>query len=108
MAKPNRDKTKILHFTSCWLPQTMTWLYTHLKFLPEDLENHVVCQWSENVAQFPIANLRSLNTPSRPATFFSRVKRRLGIGDAERGSRVLLEQTARQIHPAILHSHFGN
>jgi colanic acid/amylovoran biosynthesis glycosyltransferase len=86
----------------------MTWLYMHIKFLPPDFESHVVCQWTENLDQFPLKNLRSLNAPPEAVTLAARLKRKLGIADNEKKTRSLLESAIQQRKPDILHSHFGH
>lgn len=103
-----QNHTRVLQFTSCWLPQTMTWLFTHIDFLPEEFDNHVICQWTENLNQFPVNNLRSLDAPPKAKTFVRRVLRRLGMTSDDKKSRTLLENTIDEIKPDILHSHFGN
>jgi colanic acid/amylovoran biosynthesis glycosyltransferase len=108
MASVTPDRVKILHFVECWLPQTETWLYNHVKALPDSVESHIVCQWTQNLDQFPQKNLVSLDRPPQRSNLFKRVTRRLGFWDyAERHLR-LLEQEIRRIKPDVLHSHFGH
>jgi hypothetical protein len=47
------DPLVVLHSTGSWLPQTETWLYTQVHFLPGGVENHVACERTENLDQFP-------------------------------------------------------
>lgn len=103
-----QDRIKVMHFTACWLPQTMTWLYTHTQFLSGNFENHVVCQWTQNLDQFPVKNLISLERQPKPPSLFRRVRRRLGIWDDEKRSLSLLEKAIQRVEPDVLHSHFGN
>src|SRR5579884_320340 len=98
----------IVHFTACWLPQTMTWLYTHMSFLPDNCESHVVCQWTQNLDQFPVKHITSLQEPPRPGGLVSKVQRRLGIGSPEKRNLKLLENVLQKVRPHVLHSHFGN
>lgn len=98
---------RVVQSTVCWLPQTMTWLYTHLKGLPGEIENHIVCQWDENTRQFPMEHLHSLGRPPRTPGLLGKIKRRLGIGDDE-SRRRLLRDFLLANRPALLHSHFGN
>lgn len=101
-------KIKVIRYTPCWLPQTMTWVYTNQQFLPEEFESHVVCQWSENVEQFRVKNLASLESPPKPESVFRKIQRRLGLSSGEEGVLALLEKTIQSVKPDILHSHFGN
>jgi colanic acid/amylovoran biosynthesis glycosyltransferase len=98
----------VLRFTPCWLPQTMTWVYTHTQFLPVEFESYVVCQWSENLKQFPVNNLFSLERRPKSATLLAKIRRRLGIWDDEQATVALLEKVIQRVKPDILHSHFGN
>jgi colanic acid/amylovoran biosynthesis glycosyltransferase len=97
-----------MRYTPCWLPQTMTWVYTNQQFLPAEFESHVVCQWSENLDQFRIKNLASLESPPKPATLFGRIQRRLGVKSGDEEILAHLEKTIQTVKPHILHSHFGN
>jgi len=55
------QKIKILHFTEAWLPKTCTWLYNQIKFLPGEVENHIVCKTIQNLDQFYLPNISSLD-----------------------------------------------
>lgn len=99
---------RVVRYTPCWLPQTMTWVYTNQQFLPVDFENHVVCEWSENLDQFHTDNLVSLERRPKPATLLSRIQRRLGMGNYDSDMLALLDKTFATVRPDILHSHFGN
>jgi colanic acid/amylovoran biosynthesis glycosyltransferase len=103
-----RDRIKVLHFVECWLPQTETWLYNHVKALPEWVESHFVCQWTQNLDQFPPDNLVSLGCPPEQPNLLKRAGRRLGLWDDAERHLGLLEQVIRRIKPDILHSHFGH
>jgi colanic acid/amylovoran biosynthesis glycosyltransferase len=108
MPQAHQNCIKVVRFTPCWLPQTMTWVYTHTQFLPEDFESHVVCQWSENLDQFRVKNLFSLEKPPKPATLLRKIQRRLGMWDDEKATVGLVEKVLLRVKPHILHSHFGN
>jgi colanic acid/amylovoran biosynthesis glycosyltransferase len=101
-------KIKIIRYTPCWLPQTMTWVYTNQQFLPADFENHVVCEWSENLDQFHPENLISLGRRPGPTTLLRRAQRRLGLVNDDREILDLLDRTLATVRPHVLHSHFGN
>ncbi len=108
MAPVIQDRLKILHFVECWLPQTETWLSNHVRALPESVESHIVCLWTENLEQFPQENLVSLDRLSQRPNLLKRVGRRLGLGAYAETHLRLLEQEIRRIKPDILHSHFGH
>jgi colanic acid/amylovoran biosynthesis glycosyltransferase len=86
-----------------WLPQTETWLYTQVKFLPADIESHVACTRTENLDQFPYPRVHALLDLPRWQHVWDRAMRRLRIRNHLR----FLYQTARRTHARVLHSHFG-
>ncbi len=98
------EKLTVIHSVKRWLPQTETWLYNQVRFLPPWVENHIVCEATENLDQFPMPNIHSLFEGSSWRYFWDkglralRVRRHLGF---------LVEQ-ARRHHAQVLHSHFGN
>jgi colanic acid/amylovoran biosynthesis glycosyltransferase len=106
-ASRERAKSTVLHFVQCWLPQTMTWQYSHLKSLPPDIESHIVCQWTTHLDQFPFENLLSLERPPMPLGIFGRIRRRLGYVEDERRHVTFLEEAVRRLKPNVIHSHFG-
>jgi colanic acid/amylovoran biosynthesis glycosyltransferase len=86
----------------------MNWLYTHVRALPDAVETHVVCQWSQNLDQFPITNLVSAERPPKAPSFIRKVRRRLRLWDDESRHLALLDETIRRVQPDVLHSHFGH
>ncbi len=87
----------------------MTWQYNHLALLPSNVKSHIVSQWTENLEQFPIENLSSLNRKPQPITTIQRVQRRLGMPFGDQKKHLgLLENVMRNVRPDVLHSHFGN
>ncbi len=94
----------VVHSTPVWLPQTHTWLYNQVRYLPADIAAHVACEYVENLDQFGLANIHAL--ASRPAwqRFWDRRLRKLGI----RRHLSFTVDTARRCGAKILHSHFGH
>lgn len=92
-----------LQSVRCWLPQTQTWLYNQVRFLPDGVENHILCEVTDNLDQFWLPNIHDLSEAERSRYFWNnslrkpRVRRRLGL---------LVEQTRRH-RVRVLHSHFG-
>jgi colanic acid/amylovoran biosynthesis glycosyltransferase len=86
----------------------MTWLDSHLTSLPSQVESHVVCQWTNNLDQFPVSSLASLELPPRAPTPLDRLQRRIGIASGEeRRHLALLEEMIQKVRPHVVHSHFG-
>ncbi|MBE0447287.1 MAG: glycosyltransferase [Actinobacteria bacterium] len=97
-------KITVIHSVSRWLQQTETWQYNQVMFLPSDIENHIVCEATENLDQFPMPNIHSLLEAPRWRYFWDKGLRKLRV----RNYLGLLVEQARMQHPQILHSHFGN
>jgi len=96
---------KVLHSTRIWLPQTQTWIYNQLRYLPaRHIENHVVCDRTENLSQFNVPHIHDLSQGSKFRDLWNSGLRKLPLGCHAR----LLGQVAKNIGANILHSHFGN
>lgn len=72
----------VLHYSSKWLPLTMSWLYDEIRFLPTDIHNHIVCKEIVNEDSFSLPNV-SIQTEQLPAII-------------------------HRCNAQILHSHFAN
>jgi hypothetical protein len=86
-----------------WLPQTETWLHTQLRFLPAEIEAHVVCQQTRNLDQFAFPHIHAQGSVSRARVLWDAYGRRL-LGRAY-PAHVL--RATRTIRAELLHSHFG-
>lgn len=108
MAFQQSNNIKVVHCVESWLPQTATWLYNQIRFLPEGVENFVVCQGTQNLDQFQIPNISSLEDMPKWQKYFQKLyckfrpNRRLG------NHLSLLETIIQTRKPDILHSHFGH
>jgi colanic acid/amylovoran biosynthesis glycosyltransferase len=91
----------VLHSVRRWLPRTETWLYNQVRYLPDGVENHIVCGATENLDQFWLPNIHSLSTVPR-----WRYRWRYSWNKGLRKSGLLVEQ-ARRHRAQVLHSHFG-
>lgn len=94
----------IIHYTSHWLPQTQTWLYTQIHYLTSKLDNYIVCETTENLDQFYLRNIHCLKDSSVGIQILNKCLRKLHL-DYYWG---FLLQTIDQKQGNILHSHFGN
>jgi colanic acid/amylovoran biosynthesis glycosyltransferase len=96
------SKLRVIHSTPVWLSPTMTWLHTQVRYLPETIESHVVCEKTANVDRFPVKILHSLEGVAPARRFWERATRRAGL-------RQHLPFLAEHCSNAeLLHSHFGN
>ena len=93
----------VLHSVPRWLPQTETWLYTQVRFLPATIENHVACECTENLDQFPLANLHCMRDQPAWRTLRDRALRKLRL----RNHLGYQDQAARRSRARVMHSHFG-
>jgi colanic acid/amylovoran biosynthesis glycosyltransferase len=98
------EKLAVVHRVSRWLPQTATWLYTQVSFLPPHVESHVVCEATLNLDQFPHPRVHSLAAEPRWRVVWDKGMRKVG---ARRHLRFTVD-VARRAAAAVLHSHFGD
>jgi colanic acid/amylovoran biosynthesis glycosyltransferase len=81
-----------------------TWLYNQVRYLPDGVENHIVCEATENLDQFWLPNIHSLSGASRWRYSWNMGLRKLRV---RRHSGLLVEH-ARRHRAQVLHSHFGS
>lgn len=109
MALNSLSKIKAVHYVSKWLPQTSAWLYNEVRFLPEQkVENHIVCDETWGLDQFPVPNIHSLQNLPRWHQNLLRLKRKLKLTHPYDLHLSLLEHVFRVTKPDLLHSHFGH
>ena len=96
---------KVIHSIPQWLGQTLTWLYNQVRFLPPEIESHVVCSKTANLDQFRVPNIHVLI--AREPKWLQYTQKALRLAKM-RTYRQYLEKQAREIQADILHSHFGN
>jgi colanic acid/amylovoran biosynthesis glycosyltransferase len=98
-----KAKIKVIHSFPVWLPQTQTWMYNQVRYLPDDVENHIVCERTENLEQFWLPNIHLLEDAPKWRYFWDRGLRKLRL----RRHLGFLVEVAKQKEVNILHSHFG-
>lgn len=95
--------TKVIQSANVWLSQTQTWMYNQTKYLPEDVESHIVCEKTENLDQFYLPNIHVIPEKS----LLDRVACS-GLKGAKPLARLFwLWMMCWKIKPDIVHSHFG-
>jgi colanic acid/amylovoran biosynthesis glycosyltransferase len=97
------DPLVVLHSTGSWLPQTETWLYTQVHFLPAGVENHIACERTENLDQFPQPRIHCMADQPAWRSLRDRALRKFRI----RHHMSFLDEAARDSRAALMHSHFG-
>ncbi len=103
-AAPAERSYDVAHSTQIWLSKTMTWLDTQVRFMPPRVSNHVICDVTENLDQFPLDNLTSADRDAPLWRFLSRQSWQI----ARRRRSWLLRDRATACGAAIVHSHFGD
>lgn len=94
----------VLHSVSGWLPQTMTWLYNQVRFLPPEISSHIACEQTENFEQFNIPNIHCSKNDNQVQRFWDYALKTIRFRPYfSHKARVAKQQKAH-----ILHSHFGN
>ena len=96
-------KTHIVHSSPVWLAQTKTWMYNQIKYLPERIETHVVCDRVENLTQFYLPNIHSLYDKSRVLYILEKGVRKV-LFPRYKG---YLSSRIKLTSSRLLHSHFG-
>ncbi len=91
----------VAHSFPVWLPQTQTWLYNQVRFLPDDVISHILCKETQHQDQFHLPNIHSLTGPS---SRFSRLTTRLF---RHVDYHLFVRYKCHRLKPGILHSHFG-
>lgn len=105
----NQDKyqkrPKVIHSFPIWLPQTQTWMYNQVNQLQRlGVEAHVVCDRTENLDQFRVANIHSLQDEPYYKRIWDKGLRKVGV---RRHLNYLLD-VGKKVNARIIHSHFGN
>ncbi|MFX0206072.1 MAG: glycosyltransferase, partial [Candidatus Hodarchaeota archaeon] len=105
--RPNGKKLTVIHNYLPWLHLTENWIYNQVRYLPEEVETHIVCKSTINLDQFALPNIHCLaETPARTyicVLTHGLVKLRFSF----RRHTAFLIWIANQKKATIMHSHFG-
>ena len=99
------DRIKVVHYCSVWLEITQTWLYNQVKYLPDNIENHIVSRSARNLDQFALDNIHALKSEAFGSYLLYKLLYLFGKKDAR---VVFFRHMLSQIKPDVIHSHFGN
>lgn len=109
MKEPKLSKTIVLHSCRTWLPQTQIWLYNQVRYLPSDIENHIIAITKENIERFPIHNIHFLKQESRWKSLSNSSLGKLIVSKIKVTKlKQLSVEIVAQKKVRVLHSHFGN
>lgn len=95
---------KVAHSFPIWLPQTQTWMYNQVRFLPDPVKFHIICERTENLDQFALPNIHSLHQAAKLRNLWDRGLRKLNLRQHTGFMVKQLEKHDIQ----LLHSNFGN
>ena len=96
---------KVIHSFPRWLPQTQTWMYNQVKQLQQlGVEAHVVCERTDNLDQFTVANIHSFENKSLFRQIWEKGLRQLNV----RHHLNYLVEIGKITGTNLIHSHFGN
>lgn len=98
------DARAVVHSLPVWLPLTATWICNNVRYLPPSWVSHVVCERTENLDEFEVPNIHSLETAGRGRYFWDKVLRRIRVRD----HLGFLVTTARRHGAVLIHSHWGD
>jgi colanic acid/amylovoran biosynthesis glycosyltransferase len=101
---PERDRIRVIQSVSKWLPQTATWLHNQVRFLPANVESHIVCEATQNLDQFPQPHVHALAAEPLRRSLWDRGLRRFGV----RPHLEFLIDCVRAVGADLVHSHFGD
>jgi colanic acid/amylovoran biosynthesis glycosyltransferase len=95
----------VLHSSPIWLPQTQTWMYSQVAELQRlGIDAHVVCEQTENLDQFSVANIHCFANESLLQQKWDKGLRRLHM----RRHLQYLVSMGQKMGVQVLHSHFGH
>lgn len=100
----SHQRTTVIQSFPNWLPQTQTWMYNQVYYLPSEIENHIVCDRTQNLEQFNLPNIHNLEDISKLRLFWEKGLRQLNL---QRYAPLLIE-IIQKYQAEIVHSHFGH
>ena len=100
----NKNKFKAIHNSPCWLPRTRTWLYNQIRYLPDNIENHIFCERTVHLDEFYLPNIHSFDRIPKWQFYLDKTLRKLKL----RHHLEFYVKVAKREKATLLHSHFGD
>lgn len=100
----NKNKFKAIHNSPCWLPRTRTWLYNQIRYLPDNIENHIFCERTVHLDEFYLPNIHSFDRIPKWQFYLDKTLRKLKFRD----HLEFYVKVAKREKATLLHSHFGD
>jgi colanic acid/amylovoran biosynthesis glycosyltransferase len=99
-----KQKPVVAHSVHCWLPRTENWIWNQVRFLPREIETHILCEMTENREEYMVPNIHCFGQAPRWQRRWDTGLRRLGI----RQHAGFLSAACKKHSIELLHSHFGH
>jgi colanic acid/amylovoran/stewartan biosynthesis glycosyltransferase WcaL/AmsK/CpsK len=100
----SNEKMTVFHSVRVWLPRTENWIYNLLRFLPHEVNLHVVCESTINMEEFRLTQIHCFQQAATDRHFWNGPLRKISFRTYLGFMRALI----RKHHAHLLHSHFGN
>jgi colanic acid/amylovoran biosynthesis glycosyltransferase len=103
VTRSDEHEIVVLHNVQCWLHRTETWLFNQVQYLPPPTINHVLCQSTDNLEEFPWPAVHTADHWLSGRRMWMRVAS-LFRPFVERS---FIETHAARVDARLLHSHYG-
>lgn len=100
-------KQVVIHNIHTWVHLTENWLYTQVKYLPEQVECHVVCRSTANLDAFEVPHIHCWEDQTASRRARTVLRGLLTLRTHFRRHSAHLVEVARRHHASVVHSHFG-
>jgi len=100
-------KQVVIHNVHTWVHLTENWLYTQVKYLPQEVESHVVCRSTANLDAFEVPHIHCWLDQSASRRALIVLQGLLTLRTRFRRHSAHLVDVARRHRASVVHSHFG-
>ena len=100
-------KQVVIHNVLTWVHLTENWLYTQVKYLPKEVESHVVCRATANLDAFGLPHIHCWEDQTASRRALVVLRGLLTLRTRVRRHSAYLVDVARRHRASVAHSHFG-
>jgi len=101
---PSNELLTVFQSVRVWLPRTENWIYQLLRFLPHEIDPHVVCESTVNLEDFRLKQIHCFQRAASDRHCWSALQRKILF----RTHLNFMSGVIRKHRARLLHSHFGN
>lgn len=101
------DNLVVIHNVMNWVHLTENWLYTQVKYLPEQVQSHIVCKDTANLDVFGVSHIHCWSHQKIGSQARMVLRGLLALRMQFRRQSALLLEVARDHGARLVHSHFG-